>query len=153
MLPSWQASPGKSLLRQRVDSQIRQRNVLHPSLPTGLRSAAVASLNYPPFNWDFLSAIHTEALEKCLETHRVILSRTNNLPDPTDPSELEEYESWVEWFRGFVPPEEDPGEPVNDIFYPILDSDLETVRIGDTVEDPNAPKMVGLLVRKRLHCD
>jgi hypothetical protein len=45
-----------------------------------------------------------------------------------DPESQAESEGWVDWFRQFLPPEENPFEPVMDIFYPII-NDISRVDI------------------------
>jgi Adenylate and Guanylate cyclase catalytic domain len=46
-----------------------------------------------------------------------------------DPEKQAESEGWVEWFRGYLPPNEIAFEPVVDLFYPIVD-DLTHVDIS-----------------------
>jgi hypothetical protein len=100
----------------------------------------------PPFNWDYLGILDPKALIKSIKEHRVVLSPTYGLPDLNNQDEVTQNELWTDWLRDFVSHDEDPGEPTNDIYYPIVDSDLSTMRIVDIEDDQQSPRIVGLLV-------
>jgi hypothetical protein len=85
--------------------------------------------------------VNPEAIIRSLETEKVLMSKTYGLPDMSNPDEVSQFEAWSDWLRDFIPPEDNPGEPLNDIYYPIVDYDLGSVRL----EDPT--KVVGIVVR------
>jgi hypothetical protein len=56
--------------------------------------------------------------------HRVIEkeSKFASYPCSTNPEKQAESEGWIEWFREFLAPGEEPFEPVVDMYYPIIDN-------------------------------
>lgn len=57
-----------------------------------------------------------------------------------DPQNQAESESWIEWFKDFIPPHENPFEPVIDLFFPTIDNlsqvDISTKKpslVNDTI--------------------
>jgi hypothetical protein len=95
---------------------------------------------YAPYNWDLLGYSDTRSIEAILQTHRVIVSEAYHLPDPGDPIAVTETDVSVDWFSDFLGPDQDPSEPVSDIYYPILDKNDAV-----TIEDPENEKFVGIL--------
>jgi hypothetical protein len=39
------------------------------------------------------------------------------LPNVSNPEEYAEYEAWKEWFKSYVAPGDDPGDPAVDLEY------------------------------------
>jgi hypothetical protein len=80
---------------------------------------------YPPYNWD--GATYTalaSALPQLLVDKRVVISRVTNLPDSDDLDAVAEAEENSDWAKGYIGEDEDPSEPMSEIFYPIIpDSD------------------------------
>lgn len=58
-----------------------------------------------------------------------------------DPIADAETEAWAFWFGHFLPPEDNPKEPVSDLYYPVVD-ELSEVNNG---ADPSKNKLVGML--------
>jgi len=42
---------------------------------------------------------------------------------------------WADYYRDFLKPDEDPLEPVSDIYYPVFDT-LESVRVNTKKNEP-----------------
>jgi hypothetical protein len=80
---------------------------------------------YSPYNWD--GATYTalaSALPQLLEDKQVVISRVTNLPDSDDLAAVTEAEENSDWAKGYIGEDEDPSEPMSEIFYPIIaDSD------------------------------
>ena len=51
----------------------------------------------------------------------------------------------MDWFSDYVPPGQDPGEPANDIYYPLIDN-LDDIELKDGGHDSPNHKFVGVLV-------
>lgn len=109
-------------------------------LPTWQNYPVVAADWSPPFNWDYLSVTYPEAMVAVLERGTATVSEAYLLPDPADEVAVAETELWVEWLAGFCQPDEDPSEPVSDIYFPYFDT-TEHVRIDPSVFE----KPVGML--------
>jgi hypothetical protein len=89
-----------------------------------------------------------------IETHRVGISEAYLIPGrQDDPEKVAEDVDEAEWIKDFIPPEDDPMEPISDIIYPII-ADLAAKRVGvmtsknntdDTDYQPSEHQFVGLL--------
>ena len=86
---------------------------------------------YAPYNWDRLSWSESNGTYIQLSNHKVQVSETYHLPDPNDEDAMTENDNDVDWFSDYMPPGQDPSEPVFDISYPVLDT-IDRV----TIEDP-----------------
>jgi hypothetical protein len=94
---------------------------------------------YYPFNYDYLSVTNPQSLNEALNSRLTIISEAYGLPDESSPQETEEAEAWYDWYSYYLPPDEDPTEPVSDIYYPIFESR------DSTQIDRYQHKVVGLL--------
>ena len=61
------------------------------------------------------------------------------LPDPKNEQEMAEHEAALSWVSGFVPPGQNPDEPVSDFYYPILDTTDAIV-----IKNPKAEALVAI---------
>lgn len=125
------------------------RNETRIMLPLWQNSPVIP--RWPAFNWDLGSAVTCLNGEGCaafeaIESHKTKLSEAYNLPDMSVPEEVEETEGFVDWFSDFVPPGDDPAEPVSDIVVPIINN-IDYVEL----EDADSPdhQAVGVTVRER----
>lgn len=50
-------------------------------------------------------------------------------------------ESWIDWFQDYVAEGEDPSEPASDIYVPIIDHRMDSIRIAE-----GSDEVVGLVV-------
>ena len=69
-----------------------------------------------------------------MRKHQVILGNAWLLPDPDDEDEMAEHEAALSWVSGFVPPGQNPDEPVSDFYYPILDA-TNAITIKDPLKE------------------
>jgi hypothetical protein len=104
-----------------------------PYLPTW-QSAPVVPY-FPPYNWDAMK-FHSlaEDLPQLFDDQKVLISGVPNLPDPNDPAAVEEATSNVDWVKDFIMPDEDPWEPMSNVYYPMLDTAADSVTqryVGD----------------------
>jgi hypothetical protein len=68
-------------------------------------------------NWDLLSVSRPEPILEAIRSRRPVLTEPYMLPDMNNPEEVAEYEAWKDFFKSYVAPGEDPGEPAFDIEY------------------------------------
>ena len=73
-----------------------------------------------------------------MDAHRVVIGKTDNLPP--DGSKENYDEQTVQWIKGFIGEDEDPTEPVNVFYYPILENAYSTVQ-----NEGEKDKVVGVL--------
>ena len=98
------------------------------------------------YNWDYLST-GIEGLYLFLDSHRAMMAPPTVGPWDNSTEGLAEYEVIMDYFKDFVAEGENPKEPNSDLYYPVIDSDLKSLRIVDNATDPNRPPLVALLVR------
>lgn len=128
------------------------------------------------YNYDTLGVVDPEAHLHVLEYHKVVvkepymvateydnrrgpLLETNGSLYRTHPkrrllltidrNEAEQFEQedlWVGWYKNFIPPTEEPKEPISDLLYPIIDNMADQVRArSDPGYNVANHKVVGLL--------
>ena len=71
---------------------------------------------------------------------KTVIGEAYMLPDLSNEADVAEMQAWEEWYSDYVPADEDPGEPVSDLYYPIIDSELDALRLVDEEHDLNQPK-------------
>jgi len=64
-------------------------------------------------------------MQAITDTRRVVIGKTDNLPP--DGSNEEWDEQTVQWIKGFIGEDEDPTEPINVFYYPILQKSFNSV--------------------------
>lgn len=72
------------------------------------------------YNWDLLDYQPNVSAVAVFETHKCVLAESYHLPDPEDEEAVADNELDVEWFADYVKPGQDAGEPIFDVYYPIL---------------------------------
>ena len=66
--------------------------------------------------------LYTEIVERPFFTHKAIMGPVYGLPNTSNPIEVEGDAWYVEWLQDYVPPDQDPGDPSGEIYYPIFDN-------------------------------
>lgn len=69
---------------------------------------------------------YPDEIDAIVATRKVVIGKTDNLPRDGSPEDFDE--QTVQWVKGFISPEEDPTEPINVIYYPILAKSNEQVK-------------------------
>jgi hypothetical protein len=95
------------------------------------------------YNNDLFSMLFTEIVERPFFTRKAIMGPVYGLPNMSNPIEVEGDEWYVEWLKDYVPPDQDPGDPTSEIYYPIFDA----VNVDTFQERVNGtePQVVGLV--------
>jgi hypothetical protein len=70
-------------------------------------------------------------LDAILTQNKVVLSEAYHLPDLNNEAHVDETYWSILWFSDFVLPDQDPSEPVSDLYYPIIDSASQRVSVYD----------------------
>jgi hypothetical protein len=97
-----------------------------------------------PYNWDLLSDSSFTSLEDDFGNHKVILAPAYQLPDPDDPVQVAETQAFTSFFADLVQPDQDPSQPVSDLYYPVIDSATSSVWTpSDPTDEKN--KLVGIM--------
>ena len=110
-------------------------------IPSWQTSPAIPK--WSPYNWDALSWSDPKAYEHVTKNKKVLVSESWLLPDTEadDDYILVEHNSTIEWISDYVlSSDQDPDEPIVDIYYPILDS-LDVIRVAN----PEDEKLVGFI--------
>ena len=90
------------------------------TLTLSSRSAGPVVPLDPPYNYDVLSMWDTSSVEQALKG-KVVISSAYLIPDPEDPDAVAEAEQMSDWFKDFVHPDENPLEPLSEVYFPIID--------------------------------
>ena len=120
----------------------------------------------PVYNWDLFTDWpltnctewnETEAGEPCNElstsedvvvkTHRAAFSSAYMILSPDASEDEKEFiQNEADWLSLYLPPDEDPMEPVSDLYYPILPSGIDTYnQNSDETFDPLNQTFAGML--------
>jgi class 3 adenylate cyclase len=95
---------------------------------------------YAPYNWDGLGGGDGNgdaAIQHCLDTRRVIIGESGNLPDdPNDPDQVANAAENSDWASAFIGEDEDENEPFSSLLYPIINSINDVTIDPDVVEQP-----------------
>ena len=67
------------------------------------------------------------------------------LPPDAPPEDVQEMIYEAEWVGSYLPPDEEPMEPISDIFYPILPSGIDTFNQNDDDFDRSDQSFAGHL--------
>ena len=114
-------------------------NTTRNMLPNWQNYPVYAYEDEPPYNFDYMSVTFPESMEVTLEKGTVTITEAYLLPDPEEEEELVETAAWIDWLSNFVTPEEDPSEPVSDIYFPFF------AVTDKVVVDPSEHSPVGVL--------
>lgn len=119
---------------------------------------------WSPYNWDALTWSDPTSYLQVMEKKQVLVSESWLLPDTTDEAIMAEHNSTIgkytlvfwfdlqklsasifshslripptEWITDYLlDSDQEPDEPIVDIYYPILDT-LDTIRVSDSKDEP-----------------
>ena len=92
-----------------------------------------------------MTAVDISSVSSLFETHRVILSEPYMIAEPGDLAQIAETEAEAEWVKNYIPPGEEPIEPISDIYYPILEEALDSANLfEDSSYVPNNETFKGI---------
>jgi hypothetical protein len=87
---------------------------------------------YAPYNWDAMAySSLANALPFLVDEQRVVMSQVTNLLDLADPESINQVEANNDFIKDFIGEDQDKSEPFSDIYYPILDTAADSVKIPD----------------------
>jgi len=94
----------------------------------------------PPYNWDLSSSpsgasMNTTACRKLMDTHKVTITDAYLISHPDDVERYENDKDEVEWIRNYLLDDEEPMEPISDIFYPILEDANRLIKVGNETDE------------------
>jgi hypothetical protein len=83
---------------------------------------------------------------KCIDIHKVSLSKAYHIAYPDDSSLDEENEAWADYFSSYITTGEDPMEPLSDMYYPMVEDLLDWRNVRDHPDyDPSQHKIAGIM--------
>lgn len=99
-----------------------------PFMPSW-QCAPIAS-RFAVYNWDKLGEDDISILPvlPVLENNSATVSAARVEPDSNDKAAVELAQGYAEWFKDFIGPDEDPMEPVSDIYYPIYKENQQSLQ-------------------------
>jgi class 3 adenylate cyclase len=105
-----------------------------------------------PYNWDLTSVpntatMSTSSMDVVRTTHRAVLTEAYLISYPDDEERLAEDMIEAEWIASYLPPGEEPMEPISDIFYPIIANANENIEVHTTTAahtDETDDEVVGI---------
>ena len=86
----------------------------------------------------FVPQHYPDEIQALRDTRHVVIGKTDNLPP--DGSNEEWDEQTVQWIKGFIGEDDEPTEPINVFYYPILQNSFSVVQ-NEGAKD----KLVGVL--------
>ena len=90
--------------------------------------------------------VDNESVLKCIETHKVSLSKAYHIAYPGDTSLIEENKAWADYFSSYITSGEDPMEPLSDFYYPMLEDLLDDRDVRNKENyDPSQHKIAGIM--------
>jgi hypothetical protein len=96
------------------------QNVTRIMLPTWQAYPVIP--RYPPFNWDLMSVQYDESIYKAMDNKEAVMSYAYNVITGTlNDFQIEEIEAFTDYYSDYVKPGVDPGEPISDLIYPLID--------------------------------
>lgn len=90
----------------------------------------------PPYNWDLTSlpsstTMNATSSQKLLDTRKVTITDAYLISYPDDLEHLEFDKEEAEWISKYLLDDEEPMEPISDIFYPILTGANQHIEISN----------------------
>lgn len=103
----------------------------------------------PPYNWDLMSVprtatMNTTSMEVVRKTHRAVFTEAYLISYPEDTERIAEDQIEAEWIASYIPPGDEPMEPISDILYPIISDSNENIEVDANHVDADDTKVVGL---------
>ena len=79
------------------------------------------------FGRDLSTAAFQDPFSAVYKTHLITITEPYMIAWPWDTAKIEENEAEAEWLSYLLEPDEDPLEPISDIYYPIIDEALDNI--------------------------
>jgi hypothetical protein len=90
---------------------------------------------YPVFNWDLLTSSLSNGFEQAFSSKKTIIREPYLVWSDSNSVEQKEYDlAEADWVKDYVDSDEDPMEPIVDIYVPLLDESIEAY---DVYNDKN----------------
>jgi len=61
---------------------------------------------------------------------------------------MEEFEAWAAYYADFLDPDENPKEPMSIFYFPVFDTDLESLEVEDAASE-NVGKSSQVIIEKQ----
>ncbi|KAL7569519.1 hypothetical protein ACA910_013893 [Epithemia clementina (nom. ined.)] len=117
-----------------------------PFLPTWQTAPLIPTTTV--YNWDVATVVDNTSVLKCLEVHKVTLSKAYHIAYPGDTSLDAENQAWADYFSPYITTGENPMEPLSDFYYPIIEDAVDWRNIrSDTNYDPSKHRVVGIFAQ------
>jgi hypothetical protein len=100
---------------------------------------------YAPYNWDGAKYGPMVPLLDTLLQKKEIAMRVGNFPDENDPSTVGRIERVNHWAYGYIRDDEDPTEPMIEVYYPISTESRLSVTQPKDQNDEMSSSVVGVL--------
>lgn len=90
----------------------------------------------PPYNWDLTSSpptakMNTTAYQRLIDSHKVTITDAYLISYPGDEDRIANDKDEAEWISSYLLGEEEPIEPISDIYYPIFTSSNRQIELDD----------------------
>jgi len=89
----------------------------------------------PPYNWDLLSAPMNITVLSTAMNHRVTITEAYLIAFPNDTESIEENIAEADWVSVYLTTDEDPMEPMSDIYVPILTEAADWISIAKHTDE------------------
>jgi len=86
---------------------------------------------YPMYNWDLSTAVFKDPWHAVVQTHLVTITEPYMIAWPDDYEKQAENEAEADWIKRYLDPDENPLEPISDIYYPVIVEALQNVHHRD----------------------
>jgi hypothetical protein len=95
---------------------------------------------------DLATVVDNASVLKCIDIHKVSLSKAYHIAYPGDTSLDEENQAWADYFSSYITSGEDPMEPLSDMYYPMVEDLLDWRNVRDHPDyDPSQHKIAGIM--------
>ena len=95
---------------------------------------------------DLATVVDNESVLKCIDIHKVSLSKAYHIAYPGDTSLDVENAAWADYFSSYITSGEEPMEPLSDFYYPMIEDLLDDSAVReDPNYDPSQHKVAGIM--------
>jgi hypothetical protein len=81
---------------------------------------------YFAFSRDLMTTVPLEPVLAVINTHKVTLGDAYMIAEPDDFEKIADNLEEAKWVVNYIPPGEEPLEPISDIYYPIIEEAIDT---------------------------
>jgi hypothetical protein len=106
-----------------------------PYLPMWQQAPIVVPIDGAPYNYNGYSSSGLSMAMEALMSEKVVISKVNNLINPSDPSSEEQVKKSNDYIKTYMGEDVDETEPFSDIFYPILSNAADSVAVPQDSDD------------------